>query len=95
MGKHLFSEETVALAVQNLRGDVQHQNLKFFSAPGSRLAGKPCSSLLRLISQHSSLLRPLEGVEVVRILKGNLTNSQRDEVRGNKGAWRGGGHGGL
>ena len=28
----LFPEETVALAGQNLRGDVQHQNLKFFSA---------------------------------------------------------------
>ena len=32
MGKHLFPEETVALAGQNLRGDVQHQNLKFVSA---------------------------------------------------------------
>ena len=47
LGKHLFPEETVALAGQNLRGDVQHQNLskslKLFTAV-KQSASKKASS---------------------------------------------------
>ena len=54
-GQHLFPEETVALAGQNLRGDVQHMNLsnslKFFSA-AKQTANKKASSQPPRVKQN-------------------------------------------
>ena len=44
----------------------------------------PCPRLLGPTSQPSSILWPQEGVEVVRVPEGSLTNPQGDKVRGNR-----------
>ena len=87
LGQNLFPDETVAIAGQNLRGDVQHMNLsnslKFFSAT-KQTANKKASSQPPRVKQNPPQQPPMAAGRGIggKASRGKSTKTLRGRGRG-------------